>query len=303
MNNDAFDNVQEPLHAGQVYCPPEHTTSLNLGDDEPNMDIFYNPYTHTDGALQVGDTFRTKEDCLRVIKKWHMHISADFTVDRTNARRYIILCRQKPTCMFRLTTSYKKRYDCWEICSIHPPHSCITTGATQDHRKLGSDLICQRILPLISKDLSLEVSTIISHIVTRFNYTPSYRKAWIARTKAVKRVYDNWEDSYKEILKYLLGLKYYASGTVVILETLLTFTPDRHCAGGNSIFHQIVWAYEPCIIGFAFWKPIIQIDGTWLDGKYKGTLLMVVAQDGNGNVFPIAFGLVEGETTAAWIFF
>lgn len=100
-----------------------------------------------------------------------------------------------------------------------------------------------------------------------------------------------------------MTLKYYALGTVVILETLLTFTPDRHCVGGNNIFHRLFCAYEPCITGFAFCKLIIQIDGTWLYGKYKGTLLMAVAQDGNNNVFPIAFALVERETAAAWSFF
>lgn len=120
---------------------------------------------------------------------------------------------------------------------MHPPHSCITTGTSQDHRKLGSDLICQEILPLISKDPSLKASTIISHIMTRFNYTPSYRKAWIERTKVVERVCGSWEDSYKELLKFLLALKCYAPGTVVNLETLPTFTPDRHCVAGNSIFH------------------------------------------------------------------
>ena len=30
---------------------------------------------------------------------------------------------------------------------------------------------------------------------------------------------------------------------------------------------------------------------------------MAVAQDGNGNIFPIAFALVESETKEAWSFF
>jgi len=47
----------------------------------------------------------------------------------------------------------------------------------------------------------------------------------------------------------------------------------------------------------------VQVDGTWLYGKYIGTLLMVVAQDGNGNIFSIAFALVESETKEAWSFF
>ncbi|XP_015933131.1 uncharacterized protein LOC107459413 [Arachis duranensis] len=45
------------------------------------------------------------------------------------------------------------------------------------------------------------------------------------------------------------------------------------------------------------------IDGTHLYEKYKGTLLVAVAQDGNQNIVPIAFALVEGETADAWHFF
>ncbi|XP_016165209.1 uncharacterized protein LOC107607822 [Arachis ipaensis] len=37
--------------------------------------------------------------------------------------------------------------------------------------------------------------------------------------------------------------------------------------------------------------------------KYKGTPLVAVAQDGNQNIVPIAFVLLEGETTDAWHFF
>ncbi|XP_050908367.1 uncharacterized protein LOC127121990 [Lathyrus oleraceus] len=61
--------------------------------------------------------------------------------------------------------------------------------------------------------------------------------------------------------------------------------------------------FQPCIKGFIFYKPIIQIDGTWLYKKCKGTLLIAVAQDDNNNVFPVAFAMVEGETTGGWGFF
>ena len=87
------------------------------------------------------------------------------------------------------------------------------------------------------------------------------------------------------------------------METLPAYTPDGTCAVGNKIFHRLFWVYQPGIIGFSFCKPIIQTDGTWLYVKYKGTLLMVVAQDGNNNIFPIAFALVEGDTVEGWSFF
>ncbi|KAE8729831.1 SsDNA-binding transcriptional regulator isoform 1 [Hibiscus syriacus] len=55
--------------------------------------------------------------------------------------------------------------------------------------------------------------------------------------------------------------------------------------------------------GVKYCKPVVQIDGTFLYGKYKQVLLLVVVQDGNHNILPIAFALVQGEDTESWAFF
>jgi len=61
------------------------------------------------------------------------------------------------------------------------------------------------------------------------------------------------------------------------------------------------WAFGPCIEGFKYCKPVVQVDGTFLTGKYHATLLTTIAQDGNRNIFPLAFAIVEGETKEALI--
>lgn len=213
------------------------------------------------GELKVGDNFCTKEDCVRAII--HMENSVDYTIDCTDARRYVIVCHNV-LCMFRLVAYYRKISDSWEISSIHLPHSFTTINISHDHRKLNSKLICQYIFPLVSKDPSVNMSKIISHIVTQYDSNPSYKKVWIVRTKPVGCVYGNWEDSYKELQQCLVALKTYASRTVTILETFLAYSQDKTCVDGNRIFHQLFWAFQPCIKGFVFCKPILQIDGTWL---------------------------------------
>ena len=47
-------------------------------------------------------------------------------------------------------------------------------------------------------------------------------------------------------------------------------------------------------------RPIIQIDGTHLYGKYKGKLLIATLSDANGHIFPIAFAIVEEESQYSW---
>ncbi|CAK8571481.1 unnamed protein product [Lathyrus sativus] len=296
------DIDEEALPLNQVYCPPQHMTNLQFSGDDTSSYYFYNPSQQIESVLKVGNQYRTKEECIKAIRKFHMDNFVDFYINRNDSKRYVVVCRSA-ICKFRLAASYRKRSDCWEICSTDPPHSCTTNINRQDHGKLSSQLISQEILHLVGADPSVKVSTIISHVVARFNYTPSYRKAWIGRIKAVEHVYGNWEHSYHQLPQYLLALQKYVPGTVVILESLPAYTPEGTCVAGSRIFSRLFWAFQPCIKGFAFCKPVIQVDGTWLYGKYKGTLLMAVAQDGNNNIFSIAFALVEGETGEAWSFF
>jgi len=44
------------------------------------------------------------------------------------------------------------------------------------------------------------------------------------------------------------------------------------------------------------------VDGTFLYGRYKGTLLVNVAQDERKNIFPIALAIVEDEMAEACFF-
>ncbi|XP_050918592.1 uncharacterized protein LOC127136029 [Lathyrus oleraceus] len=174
---------------------------------------------------------------------------------------------------------------------------------SQDHRKLDSDLIWNSIKSLINSDASLKVKHIIAHIRETFNYTISCKKAWISKNKVIAAIYGNWETSYNDLPQWLLVMKTFLPGTIIELETLPIFSNEGTQISGARVFHRLFGAFQPCIKGFAFCKPVVQVDGTWLYGKYRGTLLMVVAQDGNRNIFPITFALVEGETGEAWSFF
>lgn len=85
----------------------------------------------------------------------------------------------------------------------------------------------------------MKVSPVVSHIVTRFNYTPLYKKAYIAMTKEVEKGYGNWEKSYNELPQYLITLQKYVLGTVAVMDTLPTYTQDGTYVNGNRMFHRL----------------------------------------------------------------
>ncbi|XP_015952502.1 uncharacterized protein LOC107477049 [Arachis duranensis] len=85
-------------------------------------------------------------------------------------------------------------------------------------------------------------------------------------------------------------------------ETLPCYRGDE-LAQDVRVLNRVFWSFYPCIRAFRHCKPVVQVDDTQLYEKYKGALLVAVSQDGNNNIVPIAFALVEGETSDAWFFF
>ena len=61
-------------------------------------------------------------------------------------------------------------------------------------------------------------------------------------------------------------------------------------ASRNALSHSSIW-------------PVILVDGTFLTGKHRGTLMMAIAVDPEGQLVPVAFALAESETNDSWSWF
>ncbi|XP_056853952.1 uncharacterized protein LOC130503293 [Raphanus sativus] len=72
----------------------------------------------------------------------------------------------------------------------------------------------------------------------------------------------------------------------------------------NGRFKYLFIAFGQSIRGFTnVMRRVIVIDGTFLKSKFKGVLLVATALDGNSNLYPIAFGIVDSENHQSWEWF
>ncbi|XP_073225630.1 uncharacterized protein [Cicer arietinum] len=141
-----------------------------------------------------------------------------------------------------------KKSELWVIGKLNVPHTCTNYALSQDHTKLDSNMICQSIMQVVKVDPSIKVK----------------------------------EESYNQLPQWLLVMKTFAPGTKIEMETISAYH-ENSLINGIRIFHRLFWAFVLCISAFKFCKPIIQVDGTWLYDKYKGTLLVAIAHDENDN--------------------
>ncbi|XP_013645992.2 uncharacterized protein LOC106350688 [Brassica napus] len=77
---------------------------------------------------------------------------------------------------------------------------------------------------------------------------------------------------------------------------------DRSYAKMPAYLHMIKEA-NPVRGFYNAMRRVIVVDGTFLKNKYKRVLLVSTAVDGNSNLYPIAFGVVDSENDDSWGWF
>ncbi|XP_024004890.1 uncharacterized protein LOC112082036 [Eutrema salsugineum] len=134
---------------------------------------------------------------------------------------------------------------------------------------------------------------IIHFIRTEHGCDISYDHAWEAREYAISIVRGIPGKSYAKIPKYLHMLKEANPGTHTQYETDIT-----------GRFKFLLLSFGQSVRGFyKAIRRVIVVDGTFLKNKYKGVLLVATALDGNSNLYPIAFGVVDSENDLSWEWF
>ncbi|XP_024009592.1 uncharacterized protein LOC112084600 [Eutrema salsugineum] len=119
-----------------------------------------------------------------------------------------------------------------------------------------------------------------------------YWKLYKALVHARELEQGTWESGYEDLPMFLHKIKAANPGTIT---RLICDEQDR--------FRFLFIAFGACINGFQFIRNVVVVDGGHLKGKFEGVLLVAALQYGNGEIFPLAFGIVDSENNASWEWF
>ncbi|KAF7807947.1 uncharacterized protein G2W53_040108 [Senna tora] len=147
-----------------------------------------------------------------------------------------------------------------------------STAIAKDHPKPDSDMIAGVIADLVAEKADIPISLVVETVKKARGFTVSYKKAWREKQKAIARVYGSWVASYDKLTGWMAAVQQAMPGTAVSFQTMDMPGDDN-------------------------------VDGTFLYGKYKHSLLIAMGQDENRNIVHVAFALVEGETESVLSWF
>ena len=161
---------------------------------------------------------------------------------------------------------------------------------------MDSKFISIALEKYVREDLTQFVKDLCSILYAKHGHDVTMYKVWEAKQKVVARIYRDFDESYAKLPRFLVAL------SDVDLNTVTTLKCNPRVPR-TYIFNFAFWAFGPCIRGFRHCRPMISIDATYLYGKYKGKLLIAMAIDGNNEIYPLAFAVVESEITESWGWF
>ncbi|KAL0904905.1 hypothetical protein M5K25_027068 [Dendrobium thyrsiflorum] len=244
--------------------------------------------------LREGMCFSNKEDLKFALQGWSIINNVEYVVVSSNRKKMTVVCAQNGRsgipCIWRLHAGVSKLLGgIWKISSMKNQHTCATPILATGHRQCNSQFISYFILPSIRRHMDLKPREIIGQIEAKFNIKVSYMKAWDARRKAVKIVFGSWEESYRTINLFMDAIVSSMPDTVYKIQT-----------SENHRFERMFFSFGPSINGWNYCRPVLCLDGTFLLGKYRGTLLTAVGIDANNGLYPLAFAIVESECVDSW---
>ncbi|KAL9299082.1 putative transposase, MuDR, plant, Zinc finger, SWIM-type, MULE transposase [Arabidopsis thaliana] len=120
----------------------------------------------------------------------------------------------------------------------------------------------------------------------------NYSKAWRVQEHAAELARCLPDDSFEVLPRWFHRVQVTNPGSITF------FKKDS-----ANKFKYAFLAFGASIRGYKLMRKVISIDGAHLTSKFKGTLLGASAQDGNFNLYPIAFAIVDSENDASWDWF
>lgn len=238
--------------------------------------------------LAKGIDFDKLDQLKHACRTWAVKQVFEFKTIRASKTRYEIACKGE-NCPWHLSArSVGGPGGFFRIKSFVSDHSCFGINHS-GHQQATAKFICDFILPRVQQESQYRPSSIVKHVKTELRIDISYDKAFRAKQLALEVLHGTHGDAYKAMPKYCTDIEQTNPNSVVRLDIT-----------SENRFRRVFISYGACAMGFANCRPLLGLDGTHLKTTYRGILLSAIGIDAKGQLFPIAYAVVDIENIENW---
>ena len=197
-----------------------------------------------------------------------------FCVMKSDHIKYVVVCPVEG-CKFQM--SFSKNVDDLFHLVHAETHDCDSVLPT-----IKRSWVSEQAAALLEDDKRLTVGDLKDHLRVTFGVTPD--GVLLANALAdAKRLLAKDKPSFGLVSSFLGALAVQNVGTTTCTMVV------------NGVFARAFLCPSICANAFPHTTMVVGLDACHLKSRYAGVMLVMTVLDGNGQIFPLAVGVSEGE--------
>ncbi|XP_054785888.1 uncharacterized protein LOC129292343 [Prosopis cineraria] len=240
--------------------------------------------------MGVGQTFDDAIVFKKALYKYSLAHRFGYIFVRNSPKKMIVKCNIDG-CKWKISAyALGKTTSILCVKKFHNEHMHSAQDNLLLKQKANSRLPSSIIIDAMRGNVEKTSNEIRQDLYKEYGLNLTYQQALRGKDRALEEIHGLPQQSYMLIPWLCEKLKETDPDTVA-----------KWVASTNYRFDRLFIAYGCCIKGFLQGaRPILFINGSYLSGPYKGTLLAASAIDANNDLFPLAYTIVGGETYDNW---
>ncbi|XP_074357181.1 uncharacterized protein LOC141696925 [Apium graveolens] len=242
--------------------------------------------------LTVGQEFPDVKSCRRALRDCAIALHFEIQTVKSDKTRFTAKCASDG-CPWRIHAAKLPGVPTFTIRTIHSEHTCGGI-AHLGHQQASVQWVASSVEQRLKENPQCKPKEILEEIHRVHGITLSYKQAWRGKERIMAALRGSFEEDYRLLPQYCEQIRRTNPGSIASVYV----NPMDNC------FQRLFVSYQASIYGFLnASRPLLGLDRTVLKSKYLGTLLFVTAFDGDGALFPLAFGVVDEENDDNWMWF
>ncbi|XP_021767501.1 uncharacterized protein LOC110731889 [Chenopodium quinoa] len=245
---------------------------------------------NTKSNFFIGQKFENAVNFRKALAKYTIECGRNLHFYRNDPNRVGAKCRNfAKGCPWKIWASFEQVKRNFQVKLHNGEH---TYGRSMQIKRMNSKWIAEYFANRFRVNPYMKVHDIIQTLWLEKGLKVSTLMAYRARKKGQANIVGEYEEQYSLLPRYVAEIRRCNSGNIVKLQL------------NDHVFERLYICFEALRKGFlAGCRPFISLDGCFLKGSFGGQLLVAVGRDGNNQMFPIAWAVVEVEKTDTWTWF
>ncbi|GJX44845.1 mutator type transposase [Tanacetum coccineum] len=185
----------------------------------------------------------------------------------------------------------------WEVKTLIKDHTCIQSRTIKAYTYR---FLAYHVIKLLATNPGIPMRAVQDQMQKQFKVGVSKMKAFKAKRIASDIMIGSYREQYLLLREYAQELINQNLGTTVRIDV----QQEPNLKSLTRIFRRVYVCLGVLKQGFrACGRKILGLDGCFMSGPWPSQILTAVGVDANNRIYPVAYAIVEAESTASWCWF